>query len=138
MILELGQEQTKSDTNFLGINTFLGGSGGSLASILEETVLLCKNMSIADAVHDNKIVENVLNLQKQSGHLIEELQEKLSEGPATDVGACLLLCTELSSEIEKEVLQVTTETCSKGKGFSTKSTVILAAQRTLRHHSEHG
>ena len=94
-----------------------------MASILEETVLLCKNMSIADAVHDNKIVENVLGLQNRSARLIEDLQEKLSEGPATDVGACLLLCTELSDELEKDVLQVATETCAKGKGFSTKSTV---------------
>ena len=82
-------------------------------------------MSIADAVHDNKIVENVLSLQNRSSRLIEELQEKLADGLATDVGACLLLCTELSDEIEQDVLQVATETCSKGKGFSTKSTVSL-------------
>jgi hypothetical protein len=99
---------------------------------MEETIQLCKNMSIADAVHDNKIVENVQTLQNRSALLIEELQEKLSEGPATDVEACLLLCNELSGEIEKDILHVATETFSKGKGFPTKSTVFSLPNRTPR------
>ena len=99
-----------------------------MTSILEETVQLSKNMSIADAVHDNKIVENVQSLQQQSVVLTQELQGKLEYlDPASSesVDACLLLCSDLLNEVEKDVLHVTTETCSRGTGFATKSTVSL-------------
>jgi hypothetical protein len=120
------QEQAKTDTSFLRFNTLLGGKGGSLASTVEEIVQLCKSMSIADAVHDTKIVENVLNLQKRSIDILESLSghiEGLDHSPAESAEAGLSLCTELLAEIQKDVLQVATETCAKSSGFTTKSTV---------------
>lgn len=83
-------------------------------------------MSIADAVHDNKIVQNVQGLQKRGSVLIQELKEKLEivdRSSVSEIDDCLSLCSELYSEVDKDVLHVVTETCSKGTGFSTKSTV---------------
>jgi hypothetical protein len=128
--ISVKQEQTK-DSSFLGIGSLLGGSA-SLASILEETVQLSKSMSIADAVHDNKIVENVQGLKQRGSELIRELQDKLGildRSNASELDACLLCCSELYNEVDKDVLHVATETCTKGTGFSTKSTVILDSHR---------
>ena len=83
-------------------------------------------MSIADAVHDNKIVENVQNLQKKSIEMLDSLSghiEGLEQSPAESAEAGLSVCSELLAEIQKDILQVVTETCAKGSGFSTKSTV---------------
>jgi hypothetical protein len=85
-------------------------------------------MSIADAVHDNKIVENVQSLQQQSSVLIQELRDKLEvldRSSPLEIDACLICCSELHNEVDKDVLRVATETCTKGSGFSTKSTVNL-------------
>ncbi len=109
----------------MGINSFIGGVG-SVTSILEETVQLSKSMIIADAVHDSKIVENVQGLQQRCGSLVRSLQDKLEfldrASPAS-VDECLLLCSDLFSELEKDILRVAIETCSKSTGFATKSTV---------------
>ena len=83
-------------------------------------------MIIADAVHDNKIVENVQGLQQRGTGLIQSLQDKLEfldRTSANSLDECLLLCSDLLNEVEKDILHVATETCSKGAGFSTKSTV---------------
>lgn len=85
-------------------------------------------MSIADAVHDNQIVQNVQALQQRGSVLIQELKDKieiLDRSSASEIDSCLSCCSELHNEIEKDVLSVATETCAKGTGFSTKSTVIL-------------
>ncbi len=116
----------KTDTSFLRFNTLLGGKGGSLASTVEEIVQLCKSMSIADAVHDTKIIENVQNLQKRSVEMLDSLSghiEGLEHSPAESAEAGLSVCSELLAEIQKDILQVATETCAKTSGFSTKSTV---------------
>jgi hypothetical protein len=87
-------------------------------------VQLCKNMSIADASHDNTIAKNVQDVQERCetilNRLIRLLDGALDEGT---VKSCLLLCSELNSEIEKDVLRVATETCAKTTEFATKSTV---------------
>jgi hypothetical protein len=117
----------KTDTSFLRFNTLLGGKGGSLASTVEEIVQLCKSMSIADAVHDTKIVENVQNLQKRSAEMLDSLSghiEGLEHSPVESAEAGLSICSELLAEIQKDILQVETETCAKSSEFSTKSTVL--------------
>ena len=85
-------------------------------------------MSIADAVHDSKIVENVQNLQKRGSDLLRVLNKNIEglelSSSAESVEACLSLCTELLTEVQKDVLQVATETCSKSTEFTTKSTVL--------------
>jgi hypothetical protein len=84
-------------------------------------------MSIADAVHDSKIVENVQSLQRRCSELLRVLNksiEGLELSSTESVEACLSLCTELLAEVQKDVLQVATETCSKSKDFTTKSTVL--------------
>ncbi len=85
-------------------------------------------MSIADAVHDAKIVENVQNLQKRCSDLLRVLNkniEGLEPSSTESVEACLSVCTELLIEVQKDVLQVATETCSKSTEFTTKSTVFF-------------
>jgi hypothetical protein len=128
--LSVAQEQAKTDTSFLRFNTLLGGKGGTLGSTVDEIVQLCKSMSIADAVHDNKIVENVQNLQKRCSDLLTLLNtnvEGLELSSPESVEACLSICTELLTEVQKDVLQVATETCSKSTEFTTKSTVLSQA-----------
>ncbi len=86
-------------------------------------------MSIADAVHDTKIVENVQYLQKRSIEMLDSLSghiEGLELSPAESAEAALSVCSELIVEIQKDILQVATETCAKSSGFSTKSTVPSA------------
>ena len=120
------QEQVKKDTSLFRLDSFLGGKGGSLGTTVDEIVQLCKNMSIADAVHDNKIADNVQNLQSRCLDLVQAISKKM-EGPDPlspySVDSSLSICAELLAEVQGDVLQVPTETCSKSTEFTTKSTV---------------
>ncbi len=106
------------------INSLLGGKASSASSLVQEIVKLSQAMSVADAAHDDKIVDNALDLQANCAALLARLSAKL-DVPLDERGldACLSLCAELQRELERDVLSVATMTMAKSADFSTKSTV---------------
>lgn len=110
----------KADNSFLGFRSFLGSSSNSPESLVEEAAQLCKNMCIADATHDIKIVDNVQKLVSRSKDLVTRLRGKLEK---LDVESSVQICADILIEIEKDVLHVATESCSISSESATKSTV---------------
>jgi hypothetical protein len=120
-LIEENQAQVTSEGNsFLGFRNFLGSSPTSSESLVEEAAQLCKSMCIADAVHDLKIVDNVQNLQSRSMEYARALRANLEQ---MEIEYSIQLCTDILNEMEKDILHVTTETCTKTSESVTKSTV---------------
>jgi hypothetical protein len=100
------------------------GNFPNLRSTVEEITQLSIKMCIADAVHDNTVVENVYGLQLQSLHLLNILAGQLRNiQDRASLQDCQNTCKEVIQEVEKDVLAVETEMVCQST-FTTKSTVI--------------
>jgi hypothetical protein len=122
------QEMLSNEPADLGINTLVGRHGNfsssSLRSIVDEAAQLSIKMCIADAIHDNTIIENVQDLQSRSLQLLNILAGQLRNiQDRASLKSCQDTCKEVIQEVEKEVLAVETEMVCKAD-FTTKSTVI--------------
>ncbi len=102
-----------------------------LRSIVDEATQLSIKMCIADAVHDNTIIENVQNLQSRSLHLLNILVGQLRNvQDRASLIKCQNTCKEVIQEVEKDVLAVETEMVCKAE-FATKSTVTVCFRCAL-------
>jgi acetolactate synthase regulatory subunit len=80
-------------------------------------------MCVADAAHDNKIIENVQNLQARGQSLMNDLTVQIQNiSDCASVEICKRTCKKAIEEMEQDILNVATEIMSKGD-ISSKSTV---------------
>ena len=82
-------------------------------------------MSIEDAARQNSIVENLKSSKSRSLGMLQELRDNLEQ---SDADSCILLCTDILTEVQKEILHVPTETFNKSTENATKSTVKFATR----------
>ncbi len=93
--------------------------------------MLSIKMCVADAAHDNKIIENVQKLQARGLDLLNYLTEQIQIiSNRTSVEICKRTCKKAIEEMEKDVLNVETEVMSKGDTLS-KSTVMPGSHTLL-------
>jgi hypothetical protein len=112
----------------MGISTLVEKKDNfsDLRAIVEDATQLSIKMCIADAVHDNTIMENVQNLQSRSLDLLNILSGQLRNiQDRTSLKNCQDICNAAILELEKDVLAVETEMVCKAD-FATKSTVNRA------------
>jgi hypothetical protein len=112
----------------LGSNTLVGRQGNSsnLHETVDEAIQLSIKMCIADAVHDNTIIENVQNLLSRSLHLLSILAGQIHDiRDRVSLKKCQGTCNEIIQEVEKDILAVETEVVCQSE-FATKSTVSSA------------
>ena len=114
-----------NEQTFLDAQNLVGRQDNSsnLRAIIDDAIQLSIKMCIADAVHDNTVIENVQRLQSRSSHLLNILagQLRIVQDRAS-LKTCQNTCQEVIQEVEKDVLAVETEMVCKSD-FTTKSTV---------------
>jgi hypothetical protein len=114
---------SREQSSFLGINRLIQGSGNALDKIVDEAATLSIRMCVADAMHDNKIIQNVQRLQSRSLHLLENLSEQIKMiSDSASVQHCKRLCKETMEEVDRDVLSIETEVLCKADS-SSKATV---------------
>jgi hypothetical protein len=112
-----------TEPTFLGINALLGGNNDSLRAIVEQATVLSIKMCVADAAHDNKVIENMQQLQSRGSNLLNELTEHIHNiTDRASVEICKRTCKKAIEEMEKDILNVETEVMSRSD-VSSKSTV---------------
>ncbi len=114
---------SREQPSFLGINRLIQGSDNVLDKIVDEAANLSIRMCVADAMYDNKIINNVQRLQSRSLHLLEDLSEQIkiiSDG--VSVQQCKRMCKDIMDEVDRDVLSIETEVLCKGDS-SSKATV---------------